>query len=648
MPAKLHPISYHHPLYWTATVTLGIAGIFAVLVTSLAQGHGAPLPVVTAQRTSANEPYLAQSTAAGGLVGLIYDFSAQSERAASYDSVTGGVQVIGAGAANCCDIGESNAAYDTGTHSLHAVMAYFGEGPRFFTINSATGAVHAGPLLRRDLRINYMVYDPKLQQLVGLAHNETNGSQIPVHINSDSGELTRFGDEIVRCCGTGLPMAVPDAGIDPVRRRLYVMMKHLDEDALHIFTFDVDSGRLLSDPLVAVGWTIHYFAVQPATGRIYALAHDPARRREFMVEVNPKTGGITAIGAGVAECCSINAHSSAFDAERGLLTVPLYYLNGDHRLMTWNVTTGTVLYQPKFPADPATNFLFYDPQLPPLPTPTPVPTATPTLPPVLAISKSAPSSVAAGEHITYLLTVANVGGSAADSVTLSDLLPPAATPLAISTGGTLSEAGQPARANAAWALGSLAPGTSRAVSVTVAAEETLVNDTYSAQYGAGNTVSGTEPVLTLVGAETTSGTADVSAGLVITNGAGSVMLDVPAGAVTTTAAVQLTTAWLRNASFSGPVFEATATDAAGTAISTFEMPLTITVFYSDADWQDGGTLREEDLNVFYWQNGSWHAVLPCPGCVHDLEGNKFVLRLDHLTMFAVRGRTLMFLSTVGK
>lgn len=77
------------------------------------------------------------------------------------------------------------------------------------------------------------------------------------------------------------------------------------------------------------------------------------------------------------------------------------------------------------------------------------------------------------------------------------------------------------------------------------------------------------------------------------------------------------------------------------------MALTITISYSDADWQ-GGTLLEEDLSVFYWQNGSWHAVLPGLGCVHDLEGNVFVLRLDHLTMFAVRRRTLMFFPKVGR
>ena len=277
-----------------------------------------------------------------------------------------------------------------------------------------------------------------------------------------------------------------------------------------------------------------------------------------------------------------------------------------------------------------------------------MPTATPTLPPVLAISKSAPSSVGAGEPIIYLLTVANVGGSAAENLTISDLLPPAATPLAISGGGTLSETGQPPRASASWRLGGLVPGSSRAVSVTVAAAETLVNDIYSAQDGAGTTVNGAEPVLTLVGAETVTGTADVSAGLVLTSNAGSVVLDVPAGAVTTTASIQLTTTWLQNAHFSGPVFVATATDMAGTAITMFEMPLTIAISYSDADWQNGGTLREEDLNVFYWQGGSWHAVLPCSGCAHDLEGNLFVLRLNHLTMFAVRGRTLTFLSAVGR
>lgn len=126
-------------------------------------------------------------------------------------------------------------------------------------------------------------------------------------------------------------------------------------------------------------------------------------------------------------------------------------------------------------------------------------------------------------------------------MTISDLLAPEATPLASSGGGTLSEMGQPPRARVTWSLGAFLHGSSRAISVTVAAMETLVNDTYSAQAGKGNSVYGAESVLTLVGAETTTGTAEVSAELVITSGAGSVVLDMLAGAVTTIAAVELIT-----------------------------------------------------------------------------------------------------------
>jgi uncharacterized repeat protein (TIGR01451 family) len=330
-----------------------------------------------------------------------------------------------------------------------------------------------------------------------------------------------------------------------------------------------------------------------------------------------------------------------------LMTVPLSYLdNSQVRLMTWSTTTGSIVEDPIYAAGTPINYLIYAAQLPapPTPTPTPLPTATP--PPVLTISKSAPGSAAPGAPITYRLTVANTGGSTAGSVMVSDLLPPAATPAAVSSGGAISVTLPSLRASASWVVGVLAPGAAETVSVTVTASQTLINDTYAAIYGGGVVVGGAAPVLTLVGADTVTGTVDIAAGLVLTSTDGAVVLDLPPSGATSTAGVQLTSTSLQSADFPGPVFEATVTGAGGEPITAFDPPLTVTVTYADADWQNAGIVREEDLNVFFWNGGDWAPVLPCAGCTHDLTRNEFKLRLDHLTLFAVRNRTEVFLPTM--
>lgn len=53
-----------------------------------------------------------------------------------------------------------------------------------------------------------------------------------------------------------------------------------------------------------------------------------------------------------------------------------------------------------------------------------------------------------------------------------------------------------------------------------------------------------------------------------------------------------------------------------------------------SDTLAGGT-RLETLNLYWWDGDTWQGELPCEGCYPDVEGQRFIVVLDHLTDFAI-------------
>jgi hypothetical protein len=116
----------------------------------------------------------------------------------------------------------------------------------------------------------------------------------------------------------------------------------------------------------------------------------------------------------------------------------------------------------------------------------------------------------------------------------------------------------------------------------------------------------------------------------------------PSGLVTTTTTftyTQIITPTQNTGAFAfaGRSFTLVATDANGQPITTFSGRFTITLNYSDADWQAAGIPGENNLNLYYWDGAGWAAVLPCAGCSLDTVNNRVVAALDHLTEFGLLG-----------
>jgi protocatechuate 3,4-dioxygenase beta subunit len=87
-------------------------------------------------------------------------------------------------------------------------------------------------------------------------------------------------------------------------------------------------------------------------------------------------------------------------------------------------------------------------------------------------------------------------------------------------------------------------------------------------------------------------------------------------------------------SFLGQSFSIDARTADGTSVTTFSEPFTITIHYDDADVKG---MEETGLKLHHWDSGTeqWREV---PAIV-DTEANSITATLDHLSTFAVMGKT---------
>ncbi len=85
-------------------------------------------------------------------------------------------------------------------------------------------------------------------------------------------------------------------------------------------------------------------------------------------------------------------------------------------------------------------------------------------------------------------------------------------------------------------------------------------------------------------------------------------------------------------------FMLTAQTISGVPVTTFAMSYTMDLVYTEQELTAAGIWDEETLNVAYWQDSEWHPMLPCDGCEHAPEENRFTIVADHFTDYAVMGK----------
>ncbi len=246
--------------------------------------------------------------------------------------------------------------------------------------------------------------------------------------------------------------------------------------------------------------------------------------------------------------------------------------------------------------------------------------------------KIAPEFVAPGAPITYTVRVENIGSMRTSSLTVRDVLPDGAALL--NTDGLLRPGQAPF---VEWQAAGLDPGQVVEFRLVVSATTTVVNADYSTILQEGSVWRG-DPVVTLASSRISTGTVDSSAGGIVTSVSGDLDLHFPPNTATQPLTVTMVEVQspLNESGFAGIAFGIEAADAGGNSVKHFANPLTLTVHYADADWQNVGIEDESQLNLYVYTDGSWRPVLPCAGCSHDRVNNTFTALLDHLSLFALR------------
>ena len=413
-------------------------------------------------------------------------------------------------------------------------------------------------------------------------------------------------------------------------------MRPLDAITPTLYTIELATGALLSTTALSPFVSINYMVFDDSTGLLRAVVNDAQSDAERLAVIEPATGAITMTGEGAAGCCNLLITDAALDIGNGSLTLPMIGAGETEFLFSFDLGTGAVIHQPAL----ATGTIHY------------VKYYTPPPPPELGLQKSAPEAVGPGAAIEYRLAVDNHGGSGATDVVVRDGLPAGASLVAASPGAVLEPATGTQGAALRWPLGALAVSAQRSVGFTMTGSLALVNADYRVTGAGGVQTIGQRPVVTLVGEEISAvdATIAVTATTAITTAAGNLAIRVPPGAVanTTSARIVASNKPADPQAFTDISFNIVLTDAAGSPLLSLLKPMTITVGYEDAAWQAAGVAQERDLNLFEWQAGEWVAVLPCTGCLHDIETNQFVVVVSKPGLYALRGIGRLYLPEIGR
>ena len=180
-------------------------------------------------------------------------------------------------------------------------------------------------------------------------------------INPVTGALTPVGPGIASCCFVSSGVST----LDPVADRFYFVGTHQTEPGTNrIFTLDVTTGVVISEPVLPGGTNYNFIEVDRTTGTLYGVVFDTAATTERLVTINPATGAVTTVGASsIAACCLVPTGTSSLDPGASVF----YFIGayqatpGANRVFTLDLGTGLVVSNQPLPAGNNYNFLEVDP-----------------------------------------------------------------------------------------------------------------------------------------------------------------------------------------------------------------------------------------------------------------------------------------------
>jgi hypothetical protein len=347
--------------------------LLALLAAAAARGQSPATPLATAPR----------------LLALAQDKQAGREILGTVNLTTGLITPLGSGLANCCTTAVLDAAPDGAGGRYFAVMSQKNEsGQRLATFSSSTGAATISAPLSTTLAINYLTYDTTSGQLLALAAETQPLAMQLLRIDPATAAVTRLGSQLPDCCS---PKA-QDAAYDDVRRRLYAILQPTaGEPQLRLVTFSGADGSVLANlpitsALDVTRLEIDHLAFETEDNLLWALINDVDGSAQRLARIDPATGFVTPLGAGIANCCDRMTTDVALDTANQVLVAPMIDRTDPQAapvktFFQFSLATGAVLGS--IPIDPGYNlhYIAFEPQLGTPPTPVPTTTAAATTTP---------------------------------------------------------------------------------------------------------------------------------------------------------------------------------------------------------------------------------------------------------------------------
>jgi hypothetical protein len=335
------------------------------------------------------------TAAAPRLLALAYNKQTNSEIVGTVNLTTGQITPLGAGLPDCCMTAVLDAALDSAGGRYFAVMSQVNEAAsRLITFNTSTGAAAISPSLATTLTVIYLAYDSPSGQLLALA----TGVQAlpepqlvfmqPLRIDPATAAVTPLGSPLADCCS---PKA-HDAAYDQAARRLYTVLQPDTGSAqLRLVTISGVDGSVAADipitsTLDVTELEIDHLAYDPAAGTLWALINDVNGSAQRLARIDPATGVLTPLGAGIASCCARMVTDVALDTANQVLVAPMIDTTdplADDVPTFFRFALGTGALLDSTPVDPDYDLHYIALEqaatTPPTPTRTPTPPATVTV-----------------------------------------------------------------------------------------------------------------------------------------------------------------------------------------------------------------------------------------------------------------------------
>ncbi|HEX6202680.1 MAG TPA: hypothetical protein VF100_06740 [Thermoanaerobaculia bacterium] len=237
-----------------------------------------------------NYNFLAHDPSSGTLYAVVHEIATGSELLAAVDPASGALTPVGAPIAACCGVPSGTSALSPGA-AFHFVGSRSSDalGFRVFSLDLATGAVLADPVLPAGFNYNFLGYDPASATLFAVAFEHATSTEILVAVDTATGALNPVGSGIPGCC----LVANGVSAVDPGDSFHFIGRFQADVDVNRVFTLSLSDGTLTSSPLLPAGSNYNFleFDPAPAPPAVAEVVID-VKPQGFPNPVNPRSRGL--------------------------------------------------------------------------------------------------------------------------------------------------------------------------------------------------------------------------------------------------------------------------------------------------------------------------------------------------------------------